>query len=355
MKKTVCLAITLAALAVGCGKDKEEKKEIIKKPVIAKAVKKEQVSDVYTTDGNLVPEAKVNHTLDSQGTVVTIYKKNGDFVKKGEIVVKFKDAAAEAAYNSAKANYESAKFNLESSRSNFGKFEKLYKKQMISELEFLNYRDTYTTAKGNFDAKKAAFEDAKTNFDKLTRKSEITGYIGNLDLKTGNVIDANKTVFTVVNDKNMEITVDFPGYWLNILKVGSPAEVIVSDLNGKKFPAKIKEISPIADVETKKFPVKVEIANINKEIKDGMYASVIIPTEKRESLVVPQTAVFIRDLMSYVYKIENGKVKRIQVKTGAIAAPNIEIVQGELKEGDMVVSDGIFGLADGEFVEIKNN
>lgn len=351
MKKIACIAFSLALL-VGCGKE-EKTKEKEKKPVKVMAVKKENVSDIYTTDGNLVPEEKVNHTLDTQGTVVTIYKNNGDFVNKGEVVVKFRDASAEAAYNTANANYQAAKFNLESSKNNFSKFERLYKKQMVSQLEFLNYRDTYTNALGDFNAKKAAFEDAKSNYDKLTRKADITGHIGNLYLKTGNVVDANTTVFTIIDDKNMEVTVDFPGYWLNIIKVGSPATIKVGDLNNKEFSATIKEINPIADPETKKFPIKVLIKNDNKEIKDGMYATVIIPTVKRNSLVVPQTSVFVRGLSSYVYKIENGKVKQVEVVTGATASPNIEIQKGELKEGDQVVSEGIFGLSDGEEVRIE--
>lgn len=351
MKKIACIALGLALL-VGCGK-KEKIKEKEKKPVKLVMVKKENVSDIYTTDGNLVPEEKVNHTLNSRGTVVEIYKNNGDFVKKGEIVVKFKDAAAEAAYNTANANYQAAKFNLESSKSNFSKIERLYNKQMVSQLEFLNYRNTYTNALGDFNAKKASFEDAKSNYNKLSRKADLTGHVGNLYLKTGNVVDANTTVFTIINDENMEVTVDFPGYWLNIIKVGSPATVKVGDLNNKEFSATIKEINPIADPETKKFPIKVLIKNNNKEIKDGMYATVVIPTEKRDSLVVPENSVFVRGLSSYVYKFENGKVEQVEVVTGAIASPNIEILKGNLKEKDQIVSEGIFGLSDGEEVRIE--
>ena len=58
--------------------------------------------------------------------------------------------------------------------------------------------------------------------------------------------------------------------------------------------------------------------------------------------------------MSYVFKIENGKVKRVEVTTGATIKPNIEVISEELKPGDLVVSDGIFGLADGDEITINN-
>lgn len=340
MKKGLFILTAAAILMTACGKEEEIVVEKPKKPVVASQVKKEQVSDVYTTDGTIVPQEKVNHTLDTQGTVATVLKKNGDFVKKGEVIVKFTDAKAESSYDAAKAN-------LQSTKSNFEKFNKLYEKQMISQLEFLNYRDAYTNALADYTAK-------KSNYDKLTRKSELTGLVGNLNLKSGNVVEANSTIFTVVDEDMMEITVDFPGYWLNTLNEGSPVTLIVSDLGGKEFDGKIKSINPIADSETKKFPVKISIDNKTKELKSGMYTKVVIPTEKREGLIVPQQAVFIRDLLSYVYKIENGKVKRVEVTTGATIKPNIEVVSAELKPGDLVVSDGIFGLADGDEITINN-
>lgn len=355
MKKGIYLLSVVALMLTACGKKEEETiAKVEKKPVIVSDVIKEEISDLYVTDGTLLPQERVNHTLDSQGTVKTIFKKNGDFVNKGDIVVKFTDAAAEASYESARANFESAKYNLESAKKNFNKFSTLFDKQMISEIEFLNYRNTYTDALGAFNSKKAVLEDSKSNFEKLTRRSELTGVIGNLDLKVGNVVEPNKTVFTVVDEKNMDITVDFPGKWLNSLKVGSPASIVVSDLGHKEFQGKIKEINPIADPETKKFPVKVEIENVDGILKDGMYSKVIIPTEKRDGVVVPQESVFIRDLLSYVFIVKDGKVERVEVTTGAVAKPNIEIEKGNVKVGDKVVSDGIFGLSDGDEVTINN-
>ena len=340
MKKGLFILTAAAILMTACGKKEEAVVVKPKKPVVASQVKQEQVSDIYTTDGTIVQQEKVNHTLDTQGTVSTVLKKNGDFVKKGEVIVRFTDAKAES-------NFAAAKANLQSTKNNFEKFNKLYEKQMVSQLEFLSYRDAYTNALADYTTK-------KSNYDKLTRKSELTGLVGNLNLKSGNIVEANSTVFTVVDENIMEITVDFPGYWLNTLNEGSPVIVAVSDLGGKEFDGKIKSINPIADPETKKFPVKISIDNKTKELKDGMYTKVIIPTEKREGLLVPQQAVFIRDLLSYVYKIEDGKAKRVEVTTGATIKPNIEIISEELKPGDLVVSDGIFGLSDGDEITINN-
>ncbi|MGL4997483.1 MAG: efflux RND transporter periplasmic adaptor subunit [Cetobacterium sp.] len=341
MKKGLLILSAAVLLVTACGKKEEVVLEVAKKPIEVVKVFKEEVSDVYTTDGSLVPQEKVDHTLETQGTVASVLKKNGDFITKGELVVKFTDLKVES-------SYEAAKFNLESTKNNYEKFNKLYEKQMVSQLELLSYKDAYTNAVADYTSK-------KSNFDKLTRKSEITGLIGNLSLKSGNIVDANAVIFTVVDENMMEITVDFPGYWLSNIKEGSPVIVTVSDLGGKNFNGVIKSINPIANSETKKFPIKISIDNKSRDLKDGMYTKVVIPTQKRNGLVVPQESVFIRDLLSYVYKIENGKAKRVEVKTGATVKPNIEIISEDLAIGDLVVSNGIFGLSDGDEVTINND
>ncbi|MGL4988063.1 MAG: efflux RND transporter periplasmic adaptor subunit, partial [Cetobacterium sp.] len=87
MKKGFLILSVAAVLVTACGKKEEVIIEKVKKPVVSATVMNQQVSDMYTTDGTLVPQEKVDHTLETQGTVSVVLKKNGDFVNKGELVV----------------------------------------------------------------------------------------------------------------------------------------------------------------------------------------------------------------------------------------------------------------------------
>ncbi|MCJ8342255.1 MAG: efflux RND transporter periplasmic adaptor subunit [Cetobacterium sp.] len=353
MKKYLYLLLVAGVLFTSCGKKQEDKsEEKVAKNVIVAKVENDDIADSYTSDATIVPEGKVDHSLDGTGTVEKIYKKNGENVKKGDIVVKLTDSKTRADYLSAKAAYDSGKYTLESTKNNYDKYKKLYKDQLVSELEFLDYRNRYTDALGNFESKKANYIDAKKQYDKLTRRAEISGVIGNLYLKEGNEVKAKENLFTVVNEKNMEATMDFPGKWFNKAKIGEEVFVTVPDLGNKVYKGYIKEINPVANPETKKFPIKIEIPNVDGAIKDGMYAKVVIPAGERKALVVPQQSVFIRDLLSYIYIIDNGVAKRVQVTTGAVEEPVVEVQSKDLKPGDEVVTDGLFGLEDGDHVNI---
>lgn len=82
-----------------------------------------------------------------------------------------------------------------------------------------------------------------------------------------------------------------------------------------------------------------------------MYSFVTVPAGKTEALSVNDEAIFVRNLLSYVYKVEDGKATRIEVKTGATNLPYTQISSDEIKEGDRIVVKGVFGLEEGDKVE----
>ena len=137
------------------------------------------------------------------------------------------------------------------------------------------------------------------------------------------------------------------------IKMGDKVAVKIDAL-AKEFEAKITELNPIADSVTKNFKIKLTLDNTEKEIKDGMFGSVVIPVGQSQVLSIEDEAVVTRDLLNYVFKYENGKVKLVEVKVGATNLPYTEISSPEIKEGDKIVVKGIFGLQDNDDVEIKN-
>ncbi len=351
MKKFFYAILMSVLILSGCGKKVEEEKIVPPKQVVTMEIKTKEIVDQYDGSAVAISKNKINHIIDTAGTVVKLYKKNGESVKKGDLVIKLKDSTTEADYLSAKANLESAKSTLSTTTNNFKKYQILYDKQLVSETEYLDYKNRYTDSQGAFLAKKAHFEDAKDNFDKLTRVALTDGVVGNLFVKIGNDVKKGNLLFTVVDETEIEVSVDFPGKWFSNINLGGEAVVEVSDLGGKTFKSYIKEINPVADPETKKYKVKLGVPNIDSSIKDGMYIKATVPAGKRNVLVVPEKAVLVRSLLSYIYVEKNGVAKRVEIISGTINSPMIEISSNEIKEGDKVVVDGLFGLNDGDKIK----
>lgn len=337
MKKLIYMSIISALIFAGCGKKKVEK-EIVEKPkyVVTEAIAERKMSQIFKSDAVLEPEYKVDHKTEKGGTIEKIFKKNGEKVKKGELVIKLTDAVTEENFISSESLYKVAK-------NNYIKFKKLYDENLISYLEYVNYENTYSTAK-------ASYEIAKSDYDKLSRKAEIDGYVGNLFGKLGNEVDGNTTLFTVVNDKTMESYIGFPAEWLNQIEVNGSLKIEVPAVD-KTYDGKILEINPIADTVTKKYMIKISIDNTDGRVKDGMYSYATIPVGSVSSMTVPDESIFIRNLQNYIFVIENGVAKRVEVQVGAKNPPYTTISSEEIKLGDKVVVKGLFGLEEGAKVE----
>ncbi|WP_022820015.1 efflux RND transporter periplasmic adaptor subunit [Fusobacterium russii] len=354
MKKILGLILAISFLIIACGKkeDKpiEEKKNI--KLVSLGEVKEREMSKLFESSLTLEPQDKIEHSTEKGGTVEKIYKNNGDFVRKGELVVEFSDPATKASFLQANANYQSAKASYDIARANFEKFKVLYDKQLISFLEFSQYESSYINARGSLEVAQATFQSAKNDYDKLTRRADIDGIVANLFVKVGNKVGAKESVFTVLNDNKMQAYVGISPEAISKVNKGDTLKVRVEALN-KNYDATITELNPVADSVTKNFQVKLSLDNSDKAIKDGMYGNVVINVGKVNVLVIEDEAIFVRDLLNYVYKYIDGKVSQVQVKTGVTNLPYTEIISDEIKAGDKIVVKGIFGLQDNDEVEIK--
>ena len=365
MKKILTIFLAASLLLVACGKDKEEEKKDTKQEVVATeeqqavktvevaAVTKREMSKLFESSAVWEPLAKVDFSTDKGATVEKIYKKNGEYVKKGEVIVKLSDAQTEADFLQAKANYQSATSNYNISRNNYQKFKTLYDKQLISYLEFSNYEATFTSAQGNLEVAKAAYMNAENSHSKLVARAEISGVVGNLFIKEGNDIAAKEVLFTILNDKQMQSYVGITPEAISKVKIGDEINVRIDAL-AKEYKAKITELNPIADSTTKNFKVKLVLDNPDEEIKDGMFGNVIIPVGESSVLSIEDEAIITRDLVNYVFKYEDGKAKQVEVTVGATNLPYTEISSPEIKEGDKIIVKGLFGLQNNDSVEIKN-
>ena len=365
MKKILTIFLAASLLLVACGKDKEEEKKDTKQEVVATeeqqavktvevaAVTKREMSKLFESSAVWEPLAKVDFSTDKGATVEKIYKKNGEYVKKGEVIVKLSDAQTEADFLQAKANYQSATSNYNISRNNYQKFKTLYDKQLISYLEFSNYEATFTSAQGNLEVAKAAYMNAQNSYSKLVARAEISGVVGNLFIKEGNDIAAKEVLFTILNDKQMQSYVGITPEAISKVKIGDEINVRIDAL-AKEYKAKITELNPIADSTTKNFKVKLVLDNPDEEIKDGMFGNVIIPVGESSVLSIEDEAIITRDLVNYVFKYEDGKAKQVEVTVGATNLPYTEILSPEIKEGDKIIVKGLFGLQNNDKVEIKN-
>lgn len=139
---------------------------------------------------------------------------------------------------------------------------------------------------------------------------------------------------------------------LRQIKISADVSVEVDAYPDESFPGKITEIDPIIDRMSRMAQIKITINNPNLRLKPGMFARCYIETGDHQGLVVPLDAIVRTGANRYVYRIDDGRAKEVQIQTGVILNETVE-VQGDLKPGDRVVVLGQNLLEDGASVQIE--
>ncbi|RZK42783.1 MAG: efflux RND transporter periplasmic adaptor subunit [Pedobacter sp.] len=319
--------------------------EQIEKVTIEKAGEKKVVETV-TASGKIQPETEVKLSSEVSGEVTELLVKEGDVVKKGQLLCKVRPdilqsgyERAVASYNSQKASVTSSQQQLIQSQANFENADATYKrnvalfnKKVISASEFDAAKAAYLTAKSNLESAKANLTGAKfgleqsganvkeagANLARTTIYSPVDGVVSKLSIELGDRIlgtsqMAGTEIMRISNLTTMEVNVEVNENDINRVNVGDSANVEVDAFADKKFKGVVTEIASSSTAvgatttsvdQVTNFSVKVRlIAESYNEMKGGakdlpspfrpgLSATVDIESESLTSLAVPIQSVF---------------------------------------------------------------
>ncbi|RZK77947.1 MAG: efflux RND transporter periplasmic adaptor subunit [Pedobacter sp.] len=319
----------------------------LEKVTIEKAAEKKVVETV-TASGKIQPETEVKLSSEVSGEVIELLVKEGDVVKKGQLLCRVRPDVLKSGYDRATASYSSQKASVASSQQMLAQSQgnmvnaeatykrnvELFKKKVISASEFDAAQAAYLTAKTNLGRAKedltaakfmleqsgANVQEAGANLAKATIFAPVDGVISKLSVELGDRIlgtaqMAGTEIMRISNLSSMEVNVDVNENDINRVNVGDSAVIEVDAFADKKFKGIVTEIaSSSKDVGTTtsvdqvtNFNVKVRIvaesySDIKGGAKDlpspfrpGLSATVDIESESLNGLAIPIQCVFTED------------------------------------------------------------
>lgn len=336
------LAISL--LLYGCEKKQAEPKNLVRTVKVFHVEGPEDIAQ-RTFPGIVDASDKVDLSFQVPGQIKEFPVKEGDQVKKGQLIAKLDPTDYEIAVGEAKSKLESAQAELERTK-------KLLAKQFASQKQY--------------DANKTATDTAQAQLDlaqQNLRYTQITApYDGEVAKKYvenfQNVI-AKKPIVRLQNRKNLDIKVQIPESLVirsDRFKQGA-IEAEFETAPGVRYKVDLKEVGTQANVETQTYPVTFTLpAPKNLTVLPGMtavvHAQFALPKGEKELFIIPITAVFNdRRGVSYVWLIEpsTNKLKKQQVKVGRLTGTGASITEG-LTPGENIVAAGAEFLEEGMVV-----
>jgi HlyD family secretion protein len=212
----------------------------------------------------------------------------------------------------------------------------------------------FEAARAVISQTEAALEQANIQLDEATIKAPFDGVIADLKISQGSRV-SQQTVVAQLLSQEMEVSLNVPESAISQVKEGQSAALKLTAYPDKDFPGKVTSIAPTAAKDTRTFEVKVTPTDGDGLLRSGMYANVsILAQEKKNALVVPQSAVTTKNDQPIVYVVKSDNtVEQRSVTTGLSNQDQIEILSG-VQAGDKVVIAGQANLVDGAKVKLNN-
>jgi RND family efflux transporter MFP subunit len=204
---------------------------------------------------------------------------------------------------------------------------------------------------------RANLELAQINLRESMIVSPIDGIVTAKHIDEGNLIRSGDQIVTIADMKTVRVIVAATEKYGAQITVGMTAKIKVDAFAGRTFDASVHSVHPALDAQTHTIQVEIRLDNDELLLKPGMFARVTLITRRKDNVVVIPRDIVLGGKIDkhYVYVVEGasaGKIARKHfVEIGIKQADRYEITNG-LKEGEMLVVNGMNYLADGMGVEV---
>ena len=359
--KATLILLTVSLLFSAC-ENKEEKieiKESIKSVYITMPkINKDKEKRVFNAIASSNNQIKLSFKV--QGNLNYFNLRNGDEVKKGDLLASLDSKPYELKVSQVKYAHSEAKSALQNAKSIYDRTKKLYINQNASVSDIDNARANYNASKAKVNNVSKELEYAKLQLSYTKLYAPISGYISSKFVSQNENI-AVGTPIVLVSDKLVdEVSVHLPESYINKIKKGDDVKVTFTSIDEKIFDASISEISKFISTNSKTYLVIVKLKKSTGNIKSGMSADVsfsVLNQEKQEILKVPSNSVLNDKNGYFVYILEkrNNKyfIQRKDVTIGKLQDDGFEVFSG-LQRSDLVLKAGMSQVFENMEVTIGN-
>jgi HlyD family secretion protein len=379
----------LVTLAIG-GAVYRSRKDLV--TVQSSKVQRLDLASVVSASGEIKPKTYVNIGANAFGKITKLYVKEGDRVKRGQMLAQLENVqsaadvnatraslevaqtdavAADAALKTAIADQERAKADADRMKLDWDRAQALYKEQLIAKSEFDSRKNAYATAAAGLAQAEARIVQAKAQKDSadrrigqskanLTRVSDVLqktayeapfdGVITNLPVREGETVvigiqnSPGSTLMTLADMSVITAEVKVDETDIVNVSLGQPAEISIDAIPKQTFKGFVSEIGNNAIVrstgvstsqqttasqEAKDFKVVVTLSNPPQDLRPGLSATAKITTATRPNVLsIPIQALTVRSRADLRRADEKDSVQAASPQTAASNAAEHEVLQG---------------------------
>ncbi len=329
-------------------------------PVTTAVAESRDVPLTISSVGNVMAYSTVSVKSMLTAPIVQAHFKQGDFVRKGQLLFALDPRTFEADLAKAKGQVARDVAAAENARQQARRYAALFKDGVVAREQNDAMQSSADQLDAAIDSDKAAVRAAEVNLEYTRINSPINGRAGDVLVYPGNLIKANDATMVILNQVS-------PIYVLFTIPEGMLADVRRSMAAGRLrvsavFPdpsqppvdGELNFVDNTVDTKTGTIGLKAEFANIDNRLWPGQYVNTVLTVGTlKDAVVIPSQAVQNGQKGPFVYIAKDDKTVEMRMVQLGPPSGAIQVIRDGIKAGETVVTDGQLRLVPGAKIEIK--
>jgi membrane fusion protein (multidrug efflux system) len=309
--------------------------------VVVEPARLQQLNDTVEAIGTTQANESVTLTAKVTDTVRRVNFEDGDYVEAGTVLLELTNQEEQALLDEARANLDDAQNQLR-------RVEDLAEKGLTAA-------SALDTARSNAAASRARLNTVVARLKDRLIQAPFSGLLGFRNVSPGTLVTPTTPITTLDDVSVIKLDFTVPETFLGSISPGAKVYAHTPSWPDREFNGQVRTVGSRVDPVTRAVVVRAHLPNDDRALRPGMLMTVRVVMAQREALVVPEGAVFeIRD-QAYVFLVSSDRIaKQHPIDIGERRFGLVEVTGG-LREGDMVVTEGMVKLRDGTKVRFPDS
>jgi len=365
---TLVFGMSIAMLLASCGNNDEAKKAAAAAaagpqayPVFTVNAQSTELDSDYPATIEGIQNIDIRPKVD--GFIQKILVDEGAVVKKGQLLFTIMAPQYEQEVRTAKAAISSAEADVHAAELQVNKTRPLVEKDIISKYDLQAAELTLQSRKAALAQAKASLANAQVNLSYTSITSPVDGVVGSIPFRNGSLVSSTSTqplttvsniskvyAYFALNEKQLlDFSKKYKGNTLEQqMKNIPPVSLVLADGNVYAQDGRIESINGQINTQTGSASLRATFPNPTSLLKNGASASVRIPQQVNNAILIPQKSTIDLQGKKFVYVLgDSAKTISTEIEIMDLTKGKFYVVTKGLKAGDKVVLEGFQSLKDG--------
>ncbi len=310
-------------------------------------VKERDIKQTILGIGTLESTQMVMIQSEVNGILESVHFQEGQRVNKGALLFSIEDEKIQQRLRAKEAALQEARAELENTRLAYRRHRRLFKQGLGSEETKDDSKASYKVSLARIERLKAEIGEIKEILQDTSITAPFTGITTEQQFDPGEWLDIGDILTSLVKTQKLKIAFTVPERYLEDVKVGQSADILVQAFPDKRFEGKVYFVSPKIEQQTRSLLVKAFVDNPDNSLRPGGFASVQLTIDiHKEALVIPEESLVPTRTGYMVFVVKDRLLHSQEVSIGLRKPGLVEITKG-LKPGERIVRSGHISAYEG--------